>query len=136
MSVGSLASDEIVLPFVPSIGRYRFGTVIEETQYLFDVRWNTRDLAWYFDLREADETIIASGLKIVLGIFIGRQSTHPLFDDGVFVAHDESGQEKDAGYDDLGTRVLVKFITKLEIDRRARFAASGAGLSTPLISRE
>lgn len=132
MSQGSLASDEIVLPFIPSVGRYRFSTVIEDTQYVFDVRWNTRDAAWYFDVREADLTIIASGLKIVLGTYIGRQSTHSLFSDGVFVAYDQSRQGLDAGLDDLGARVQVKYLTRLELARRQRQSAIFNNIDLPL----
>lgn len=135
MTVGSLASDEIVLPFVGQIGQYRFGTTIESTAYLFDVRWNTLDAAWYFDVLEADETPIATGLKIVLGVFIGRTSTHELFSDGAFLAFDQSGAERDATYDDLGTRVVVKYLTRLELSRRLHLAATALDVPMPLDDR-
>ena len=113
----------VEVPFVPSIGYYRFGTTLVERPYIFDVRWNSRDESWRFDVREVDETLIIAGVKIVLGAYLGRVSSHRLFKEGVFVAVDLSGQRRDATYDDLGTRVVVEYIPVLElIARLSRFA--------------
>lgn len=105
----------VELPFSPSIGQYTFTATIETVQYVFNVRWNTRDSAWYFDVLEADTTPIVYGLKIVLGTYIGRRTNHPLFNDGVIVAVDLSGQETDAGFDDLGIRVALQYIPALDL---------------------
>lgn len=108
------------LPFLGGIGYYRFSTTIDGASYLFDVRWNSRDAAWYFDVLEADETPIAHGLKLVLGCYIGRRLPHPLVRDGVLVAVDLSGAAREATFDDLGTRVVVEWIPVLELIRRLR----------------
>lgn len=97
----------LVIPFVPSIAFYRVATTINSTQYIFDVRWNTRDSAWYFDVLEEDETPIVRGVKVVLGCLLGRNTDHPLFRQGVIVAADLSDSGRDAGFDDFGTRVQV-----------------------------
>lgn len=96
-----------IIPFAPSIPFYRFATTLDNVEYVFDVRWNGRDEAWYFDVSEADGTAIASGLKIVLGTYFGRWVEHPLFREGVIVAVDLSDAGVDAKFDDLGTRVVV-----------------------------
>lgn len=101
--------DVLVLPFIASNGNYQFETYIGDKPYVFDVRWNERDEAWYFDLSENDGRAIASGLKIVVGTHIGRTSRHELFSRGVFVAVDTEGNHRDATYDDLGTRVEVRY---------------------------
>jgi hypothetical protein len=99
-----------VIPFVPSIGEYDFDVVIEGDTYLFDpVRWNEHDQAWYFDLLEADRTPILQGAKITVGSYIGRYSTHKLFQRGVIAAVDTSGDYRAPTFDDLGTRVEVRF---------------------------
>lgn len=109
---------EYTLPFQPSIPSYDFVTTLEGRPLIWIPRWNGRDLAWYLDIEEIDETRIVSGVKIVLGAFLGRESPHIMFRRGVLVAVDTSGQKKDAGYDDLGTRVLVKYIPGLDLVRR------------------
>lgn len=105
----------IEIPFAPSIGAYRFATVIGTGSYTFDVRWNTRDAAWYFDVSDSDGAFIVVSVKVVLGAYLGRRSNHPLFANGVLVAVDLSGQELDATFDDLGTRVALQYIPVLDL---------------------
>ena len=115
-----MSNDAVTVPFVPSIGNYRFGTTLQDTPYLLDVAWNVTEQAWYFTVRESDQTIIQSNLKIVLGTYIGRRSDHPLFTQGVFVAIDLTNKGQEAGFDDLGTRVVVQYIPQLDLVRRIR----------------
>lgn len=120
----------VTIPFRPSRGNYSFTTSINNVTYNFNVLWNTRekdvdakiDGAWYFDVLDDALNPIASGLKVVLGAFIGRLVSDPLFTDGCFIAIDTSGVEKEAGYDDFGVnddgstcRVVVKWIPVLEL---------------------
>lgn len=103
------------IPLTPSIGSYRFGTVIETVAYIFDVRWNVRAQAWYMDIREADETPIILGVRLVLGVYLGRRSNHDLFKNGVLIAVDLGIHGRDAGFDDLGVRVVLKYIPVLDL---------------------
>lgn len=86
---------------------FSVGTVINDQSYTFSCKWNSRDNSWYLDVDEESGTPIVSGVRIVLGVYLGRKSTHPLFTSGVFVAIDLSRQSKEATIDDLGTRVIV-----------------------------
>lgn len=102
-----------ILPFKPSVGRYRFPTVIEGTQYIFKVRWSVRDSTWYFDVLEFDETPIATGIKVVLGVNFARWSVHPLFRDGVMFARSTAQPpHKDATFDNMGTTIKVYYFTR------------------------
>ncbi len=120
----------ITLPFQPSIGNYNFTSTINNIPYNFNVLWNTRDEdpdngiagAWYFDVLDSSFNPIITGVKIVLGAFLGRLCSDPLFTTGCFVAIDTSGNEQEAGYDDIGmnpdgttNRVVVKWIPVLEL---------------------
>jgi len=98
-----------VIPFIPSVPEYDFDCVIEDDSYNFDVHWNEHDKAWYFTLSETDGDVIAEGLKITVGSYIGRYSTHKLFQRGVIATIDTSGQYKDPTFDNLGTTVEVRF---------------------------
>lgn len=103
------------LPLIPSVARYDFATVLAGTTFVFEVYWNERDAAWYFDLLAEDETPIRYGVKILLGSPLGRRSVSPLFPQGVLLASDLSGEERDATFDDLGVRVVVYFFTADEL---------------------
>lgn len=100
-----------ILPLVPSVPSYRVGTQLDGVQYVLDVRWNGRDGAWYMDILDEAAVAIRSGVKIVLGAFLGRRTVNPAFPAGLLVAADLSGEGRDATLDDLGTRVVVYFYT-------------------------
>lgn len=97
------------MDFVPSIPNSRFSTALSGTQYIIVQRWNARDGAWFFDLLAEDETPIAYGIKIVLGVLLGGRNVNDEFPLGVFEAHDLTGSGVEAGLDDLGTRVVVYY---------------------------
>jgi hypothetical protein len=97
------------LPFESGAAFQQFATVINGTTYAISLRWNARDAAWYFDLADADESPIVSGIKVVQGALLGRRCTDARFPRGVIWAVDLSNQKLDATFDDLGTRVAVYF---------------------------
>lgn len=104
-----------VLPLVPSISEYTLDTVIDERVYYLRVYWNGRDEAWFLDVYDEDRQPVMYGVKIVLGTNLGRTSDHPLTRRGALVAIDRSGENHDAAFDDLGTRVVVVHLTSTEM---------------------
>jgi hypothetical protein len=104
------------IPLEPSEALYRFSTTLENVDYIFDVHWNARDAAWYFDLLDIDENMIRAGNKIVLGALPGRRSSSASFPPGVFVVLDTSGSGVDASYEDLGVRIVMHYYTQEEFN--------------------
>ena len=103
------------IPLLPSDASYRFATNIGNENYIFYVRWNSRDAAWYFDLLEQDGTVIVQSVKIVLGAPLARATVHRLFANGVFVARDTTASGIEPTFDDLGTRVQLWYFTRDEM---------------------
>jgi hypothetical protein len=104
------------LPIIPSTFNSRVGTVIDGTPYILDIRWNGRDAAWYMDILAEDESPIRTGVKLVLGAFLGGRTVDPRFPFGALVASDLSGEGRDATFDDLGTRLRCYFINQADVD--------------------
>lgn len=100
-----------IIPLEPSEAFYRFSTTLEDTDYIFNVRWNGRDAAWYFDLFTIDDVLIAGGNKIVLGAYPGARSASADMPPGVFIVSDTSDAGLDATYEDLGVRVVMHYYT-------------------------
>lgn len=96
------------LPFIPNVTYQTFDTVLEGITYTINARWNSRGEAWYMDILDANASPIASGLKLVLGVAIGRKVTDPRFP-GIFFVSDLSNADQEASFDDFGTRVVVYF---------------------------
>lgn len=88
---------------------------MDSVQYVLDVRWNAREAAWFLDILAEDETPIISGVKIVLGTTLGRRSADSAKPAGLLRAFDLSGRSEEAGFDDLGTRVVVYYFSADEV---------------------
>lgn len=115
----------LVIPFSSDNPINQFTTTLDGVQYGFRARWNARDNydpetntssgAWYFDVTDDTGEKIAVGIKVVLGVYLGRSINHPLFREGVLVAVDTSDQGREAGIDDFGTRVQVMRLSIAEV---------------------
>lgn len=103
-----------VIPFTPSNPFDEFDTQLGSETCRIVQRWNDRDEAWYFDLFTLEDELIAAGIKIVLGVPLGRRVQHPIFQKGLIVAIDRSAQARDPGFDELGARVKVCYLTNYE----------------------
>lgn len=97
------------LPLIPSVPDSRVATTLDGDVFLLDVRWNARDAAWYMDIRSDDETMLAAGIKLVLGTLLAKRYTNPRLPQGELFVCDLAGTGVDAGLDDLGTRVAVYY---------------------------
>ena len=114
-----------ILPFHIAAGREErtFATTVDDSPYVFRVYWNGRDRdeagtrqgAWYFDVSEPDGTRIATGVKVVLGVFLARTTSHPLTRRGVLLAYDTTKKGREATQADIGWRVLVLWFPEVEI---------------------
>lgn len=113
----------IVIPLQPSEPDQQFDLQIGANQYTFRALWNARARQWFLDIYELDGTPILRSIAIVLGAFLGRTSTHPLLRGGSFIAVDTTQSQTDAGLDDLGTRVELRYYPQDELV--AQLAASG-----------
>jgi hypothetical protein len=108
-----------IIPFKPSNPHCEFQTLLDGQIVTFEQRWNAADNdgdgAWYFNLRTGDGVVLSRSNKVVLGPALGRRIEHPLTRGGCIVARDLSGQGREAGFDDLGVRVIVMYFTNFEM---------------------
>jgi hypothetical protein len=100
---------------------YQVTTVLEGDTFTFVVRWNAGrppELpgAWFFDLYDVDGVIILAGVRIVLGTIFGRRSVDPRMPNGAIIASDTSGNDEEAGRDDLGSRVRLYYIPAADLE--------------------
>lgn len=100
-----------IIPFAPSDPEQILEITLNDEPYVLRARWNTTDNdgagSWYLDAWERDGiTPIAFGIKLALGVLLGRTYGHPLFLGGMYLI-DDSGTGAEAGFDDFGTRVVL-----------------------------
>lgn len=102
------------LPLFPSDPNYSVITALAGIPYVLDVRWNTRGAAWYLGIRDESGSAIRVGIRVVLGVMLGRRSVDPRFPPGFIFAADTSNRGEEADLDSLGSRVKVYFYTFAE----------------------
>jgi hypothetical protein len=105
----------LTIPLRPDLTHYDLGITLDGVAYLLELRWNTREEAWYLDLRLEDGTDVVTGLKVVVSFPLGRRSQHPKCPPGILLAVDTSGGQKDPGIADLGDRVQLLYFERAEL---------------------
>lgn len=107
------------LPLRSSAPSYAFSTTLgegdEQRQYRFAFRWNERAASWYMDVLESDDTPIRMGIRVVLGVRLGRRVADSRFPPGELVARDLSGAGREAKLEDFGTRVVIDYTSPEEV---------------------
>lgn len=114
----------IELPFIGSIAVYDFSTTIENATYTFLVQWNYRENSWYINVTDSGGSILINSIKLCLGAFLGRVVPSAPFTSGIFVAVDTAGGSQEAGFDDLGSRVVVKYVAASDLFALQQLAVS------------
>lgn len=104
------------LPLIPSEARYRVGTALDDVQYLLDVRWNGREGVWHMDILTEDEVVLQSSIALVLGVIsLAWRNPDPRLPPGMLQVRDLSDNGEDAGFDDMGERVVVYYFPLSEL---------------------
>lgn len=104
-----------IIPVPPSTPEVYFTCQINGSPFYFHVLWNDRDSSFYMDVMQTDGTPIISGVRMVLHAFLGRTANQPPVVAGVFMCIDTSGQYREAGIDDLGSRVQLVWISQIDL---------------------
>lgn len=99
---------------------YSFTAPIGADLYRFALHWARREDRWYLTLAEVGASApIVSGVKLVLGVLLGRRCAHPLFRRGALILIDlaltSPGRGVEAGYFDLGRRVALRWYDVQEL---------------------
>lgn len=94
---------------------YRLGVTLDSIAYLCDFTWNAYDGSWWLDMYDAVEKPIRTGIKCVLGTYLGRTCQSPPFSRGALVCYDTSGAQLDAGLNDFGSRVKMVYLTARDL---------------------
>ncbi len=103
------------LPIVREGPYFGFSCELDSVTYQFTFRWNGRDGSWFMDLADGEGTVLVAGVKVVLGVFLGLKHWNQSFPPGMFLAIDTSGADEEAGFDDLGKRVVVSYTSFAEL---------------------
>jgi hypothetical protein len=102
------------LPARTDVPHYDFDVDLEGAIYALELYWNSRAGAWFLSVSDVNGTPIVSGRKVVLGAPLLGRGVLPAGPPGILVAYDSSGQDQEAGQNDLGARVQLVYYESME----------------------
>lgn len=98
-----------------AVYHYDLQVVLDGAVFTLELRWNTRDEAWYMDLRtEAGDPILTS-VKVVVDWPLAGRCVDARRPAGALFAIDTSSERRDPGKDDLGSRVILVYFESAEL---------------------
>jgi hypothetical protein len=102
----------LLVPFTSDYDQ-RFITQLGDDKYVLDSRWNERGQTWSFDLtRDSDQEKLLAGAPMQIGQDILSPYALGI---GALIVSDLGKKDSDPGPEDLGSRVIVTYLTPTEI---------------------
>ena len=95
------------IPVRSDIPAYEFQIELEQQLYFLLFSYNDREGRWFLDILDSLQSPIVRGIKLLTGWPVVSRFQDTRLPPGEFFMLDTAGQNKDAGRDDLGTRVLM-----------------------------
>ena len=101
---------DLIIPCNPSLSHYTMTVTLDGANYDLAFDWNSRASRWYMTLMDTTDSPIAASLCLLVGVPLLMSVTDVRRPPGDFVAIDTSGQNIEAGLNDLGNRVQVRYV--------------------------
>lgn len=72
------------IPLSQTLPYYKQSTVLDNVNYIFQFKFNSREQAWYMEIRNQDNEILLSSIKLLPGFDLFRNHKHKN-KDGLFL---------------------------------------------------
>ena len=105
----------MLLPITQETAADAFSTELGGLTFGFAFRWNDRASQWVLDVSDGDGVLLAAGVRVTVGVLLLRRLGLGSRFPGDLYAVDENGQNRDAGFEDLGRRVQVYWFSDDEL---------------------
>lgn len=100
-----------LIPLQNAVPSFTQTVLLEDVNYRLRFDWNDRSSRWYFSLLDSTDDPIVAGICMVVGKPLLQGATTDIrCTPGDFFAVDTSGKAKEAGFNDLGVRVLLIYV--------------------------
>jgi len=93
---------------------YDYTITLEDVMYRVELKYKDRLGRWYLYLYDADDNALLLGKKLSVNVDLLAQYEIDGLPPGGIVLWDSSGAEAECGYDDLGVRCVLLYLTEAE----------------------
>jgi hypothetical protein len=110
MSITEIPTDSAPTDVEGAVPFFTERVILGAREYQFRFVWVQREAKWYYDLMDQSGSMIAAGLKLVADFPTNRLLVDDRAPAGTIMCLDTSGEGRDPGLADLGSRCLVLFL--------------------------
>lgn len=97
------------LPVRSDVKSYTFTIDLNGATFTLRFRYNERGGIWFMDVADAQDNGIVNGVPVQTNVDLLSQTIKESLPDGLFIPIDETGNERDAGENDLGNDIILLF---------------------------
>jgi len=102
------------IPLQTSVSSFRQRTSLDGVPFELEFRWNERDGAWYMSIADTDGNPLRSGIRLAVDSPLLHSLVSDTRPNGELYAIDIEDSGEEAGFDDLGQRVVLYYVTAAE----------------------
>jgi hypothetical protein len=104
-------SAQVIATRTDGVASYVENVLLEKLYYRLQFDWNDRAFRWYMTLYDSTNVLIVGSLPVLIRVPLLRgTTTDQRRPPGDFIALDTSGYDIEAGFNDLGSRVLLGYV--------------------------
>lgn len=102
----------VQLPIVADGAHFRFTTELDGATYGFEFRWNHRSEQWKLSVFDGDGVALVHGITLVVGFeLFHRYRAYGTLPPGNLIVLDTEGQNAKVGFENLGRRFLLYYVS-------------------------
>ena len=105
----------LTIPLRNDLPRYNFQIELDGTTFGLEMAWNFRGEYWSMSIFDADGVALLYGVRLVVDFLLASRFRDSRLPAGNFQAMDTSGEQRDPGFNDLGSRVLLLYFAAGEL---------------------
>ena len=105
------------IPIRQESAYFRQVTELDGVAYSLSFRWNERAAQWVLDFGDGEGAIVKAGVRCVLGVpLLFQYQGQPGIPPGYLLFVDTTGAGVDAGFADLGRRVVLFYASRADFE--------------------
>jgi hypothetical protein len=105
----------VQIPTRIDLGIYRMTVDLDGVSFVLRFVFNEREGFWYFDLADANDLPIRSGIKVVTGFSLTRLIRDLRRPPGEITVVDTTGQDREAELENLGDEILMNYTEAADV---------------------
>ena len=103
------------IPTSTTLAYYELEVELDDVQFRLEFRYNDRDSAWYLTIRDAEDTLLRAGIRVVNSWDLLRLWAEDTRPDGQLVTVNQGDVPNPPTLNQLGAEVVLTYLDEDEV---------------------